>query len=405
MKHRRGSSHTRAGRHKQNLARSAVRSGVSRVALLLILVGCRQLFGFDDPVVADDGVDAPQVCAGNPSDCTGTTPICDNDVCRACADHGECASSNACLVDGSCASEADVAYVQQGGDDTGTCTRAMPCASVPRAIATQRSVIKVIDTIIHNGAVTIDSLTVELVAEPKAALLRSASGDVLRITGGSARVTISDLAIREATSGDAIQIDNGTVRLVRVRVTNSSGRGLVMDAGSLTMSRCVVAGNSAGGAALVGTIDITNSVFAANGSTTSTVGGLEIQPTGTSRFELNTVANNAITAVDVDRGAINCISSLDIRSSIVTGNRLGSICSASFSLFDTVAPAGTGNRLGSPDFNSTDLVDVDSSSFFRITDTSDAIDSADPTATLAEDIDGDLRPKGAARDIGADERN
>jgi hypothetical protein len=35
---------------------------------------------------------------------------------------------------------------------------------------------------------------------------------------------------------------------------------------------------------------------------------------------------------------------------------------------------------------------------------SPVIDRADPTATLATDFDGDARPHGAGRDIGADER-
>jgi hypothetical protein len=40
---------------------------------------------------------------------------------------------------------------------------------------------------------------------------------------------------------------------------------------------------------------------------------------------------------------------------------------------------------------------------FHLTATSDGVDEADPDATLGVDVDGDTRPQGTARDIGADE--
>ena len=58
---------------------------------------------------------------------------------------------------------------------------------------------------------------------------------------------------------------------------------------------------------------------------------------------------------------------------------------------------GTGNMNVAPLF-----VDATSKNF-HLQGSSPVKDKADPSATLATDFDGDARPQGAARDIGADE--
>src|SRR6185437_1368854 len=51
------------------------------------------------------------------SACTDTAPVCGTDnQCHACTAHSDCASG-ACLADGSCADEDDVAYVSETGTD------------------------------------------------------------------------------------------------------------------------------------------------------------------------------------------------------------------------------------------------------------------------------------------------
>ena len=60
------------------------------------------------------------------SACTGTSPICGaDDSCHGCAAHTDCTASNVCLPDGSCAPETNVAYVDPGGTDNASCTKAM----------------------------------------------------------------------------------------------------------------------------------------------------------------------------------------------------------------------------------------------------------------------------------------
>lgn len=81
------------------------------------------------------------------------------------------------------------------------------------------------------------------------------------------------------------------------------------------------------------------------------------------------------------------------------GKQLGGSanCSASYSDIGPDAATGTGN------INSDPLFVNATQGAFHVTAGSPCKDAADPTASLAIDIDGDTRPQGAARDVGADE--
>src|ERR1700759_1625704 len=95
------------------------------------------------PNVCDLASNQCAVCTpANASACTGPTPVCGtDDACRACEAHDECASS-ACLDDGSCPSETDVAYVSDSGVDNATCSKLSPCLHVMTALLTQRPYVK-----------------------------------------------------------------------------------------------------------------------------------------------------------------------------------------------------------------------------------------------------------------------
>src|SRR5258706_7213831 len=77
--------------------------------------------------------------------CPAATPVCDttNEACRACAAHAECGAPGACLPDGTCGTDVNVAWVAQGGSDTGTCTHDAPCATITHALLQGKPNIKI----------------------------------------------------------------------------------------------------------------------------------------------------------------------------------------------------------------------------------------------------------------------
>jgi hypothetical protein len=81
------------------------------------------------------------------------------------------------------------------------------------------------------------------------------------------------------------------------------------------------------------------------------------------------------------------------------GKQIGgsSNCSVAYSNVGPDAVAGTGV------INSDPLFVNPATANFHLMPSSPAKDMADPGATLDTDIDGDARPQGAARDMGADE--
>jgi hypothetical protein len=62
-----------------------------------------------------------------------------------------------------------------------------------------------------------------------------------------------------------------------------------------------------------------------------------------------------------------------------------------------VPVVGTGNIVSDPQFT------APAQNNFHLQVASPLRDAADPAATLADDIDGEARPQGSGRDVGADE--
>ncbi len=390
------------------------------LALLILGVGCHKNEKFcenanpnDNCLEIDAPVDttkscvssaecAPQVCdltgskvcvqctAAEPAACTGTTPACVSNACEKCTSHAQCASA-ACLPDGSCAAETSVAYVDPGGTDNALCSKAMACTKVAKALATSRPYLKFTGT--TNEQVALNNRNVTFLADPGAKLSDTINGILLRIDGTS-QVTIYDLEITGASgaSNPGISMQPGntaTLTMVRGRVTNNAGGGISISGGQF---------------------DITNSIVARNGSGSSVLGGIRVDGivgAGTHRLEFNTVtANLGPSSLDTGISCGTVLTALTFTNNIIFANLVGgggkqiggsANCTTTYSDIGPDPTVGTGNINMDPMF-----VNAVQNNF-HLAPGSPCKDAADPAASLPTDIDGDTRPQGSARDMGADE--
>jgi hypothetical protein len=117
-------------------------------------------------------------------------------------------------------------------------------------------------------------------------------------------------------------------------------------------------------------------------------------------------ANGGAATIHTGVSCGSVVIPITISSSIVYANTVsgggtqigGSAnCTAMYSDIGPDTVAGTGNINADPMFVST------AQNNFHILMASSCRDVADPAATIAIDVDGDARPQGAGRDIGADE--
>jgi hypothetical protein len=372
---------------------------------------------------------APQVCdvggtntcvactAQEDAACTGATPVCGNDkTCRGCRAHAECARSDACLPDGSCADpDADqVAYVQQGGTGTPPCARGAPCGTLQQGVDAGRPYIKIATgTVVGTDVTTIDGKAVTILADPGAKLDRMGDGRILLVRSAGANVSIYDLEITGQTgpADEAIQLEpNGgmpALSLVRVKVTGNQGRA-ISSSGNLTVSQTTIFGNAGGGIAISGvgaTFNITNNLIFRNGnSTTATVGGVALTASvGANVFAFNTVVDNQVQNGALIAGGVLCdiagfaaANNIIVRNFVNNNPNLANSNTSGLCTYptSTISPAVSGLNFVSPD---------DAPYDYHLMRGSTAIDQATTSSNLSVDIDGDIRPQGNARDQGADE--
>jgi hypothetical protein len=357
------------------------------VILLVLLTSCRQLLGFESPVVpAEDA----------------SPDACDLGGCQVeCVQHDQCASE-VCLEDGSCADPMMVAYVEREGGAL-LCSQAAPCGTVQAALATQRGIIKISGTITSVDVVSITRAVV-IHAAPKAVLTRVTSGPIIDVDSPG-DLTIFDLELSGAVSsiGSGVRLDGGGARLERVRLLGNEGPGVdARNLSTLVLRRSIVAGNLGGGLALENLVfEVSNTIIAQNGSATTNHGGVRAKPAGTATFQHNTIADNVIQLNTGSESGITCDVAFDAHSNIVANNDVDVGCTIRASLFTNGLPPGVGNLVGEPAFLSTE--NPGDAAYYRIGLTSRAIDNG--IGALVIDIDGEARPQGAAPDMGADERS
>lgn len=371
--------------------------------------------------------------------CMTTTPICTNNRCVACTRHSDCPESNVCKLDGSCAVETEVAYVDgTTGKDQMVCSKAMPCTKIENAVMTGKPIVKVSGTVTERT--TLDSKTVMILGDPGARLTPMADTVALDVRGTS-RVQIFDLEISHmaaapAREGVTVQ-DSADLRMTRVSLINNTADGARISGGHLTCTRCVVAQNAnrginaqagiltisqsniqnnLGGGILIGldaSFQIVGNVIFHNGLPTTATGGINVpQVTGTSanRLDFNSISRN--DAVPQIAPGIHCISiglQLTARYNIVWDNgpspafrdqvNAGGCDHASSDLGPLPAAFGTTNVNVDPVFR--DELTGDLRLRAPISTMLYANPSADEIAgPAARDIDDEMR--GVATEMGAD---
>lgn len=345
------------------------------------------------------------------SECTSTTPVCKADACVACTVNADC-SSSACLPDGSCGDDSNVAYVDPGGTDNTTCTKATPCTKVSKALATTRPYVNFHGS--TDEAVTVNAgRHVTFLADPGAAITRSVGvGAIITVADDSTVLQIFDLTIRNAPNnssgfGIAIQSASGSpsILLQRATISNNPGGGVTTSSGTLTVKQSTIIGNAGGGISLSATsFDLQNNVITNNGSGTTVYGGILISQLGSGAHNLafNTIANNVAQTGFTSGATFQLISAaVTFSNNIIYGNTsmqvAGTNVSNAYSDIGPDAAAGTGNISTDPQFVNA------AQKNYHILSGSPCKDAADPAASLAVDIDGDARPQGLRSDIGADE--
>jgi hypothetical protein len=386
--------------------------------------------------------------ACNPVDvgsCGGAAPVCGADQhCHGCTADAECASQT-CLPDGACADPLDVLYAAPGGSDTATCMPGDHC-SLARALALidgTKSTIRLDPA--HYALTAALTLPDDLHLVGRGAVIErtaasaAAGGGVLDLAAGTS-IAIDFVALDggggTGSGGFGIRCINAALTLREVSITGNAGPGVtgsgcalaishadiadnqgvgvVATDGALTLARSSVHDNLGGGVAVTrARYDLTNNVISGNGDPSSLFGGVLINqisaPDGGAGhvFAFNTVAGNEAPRAAATGVLCGIIAQpLALTSSIVVDNAGaaqvdGTNCVWSYSdVFPgdlAPAAAGTGNRSVDPLF--VDPVHHN----FHLQVASPVRDAADPAATLAVDIDGEPRPQGAGRDMGADE--
>jgi hypothetical protein len=355
-------------------------------------------------------------------------------------------------AEGTCVAAADVVFVTQMGNDTGICTRAAPCATIPYALAQARNR-KVIHVL--GGSLSSDTITLTagdgLVLDGEDTMLGT-SGTAIAVQSAP-RVTIEGFRFTAPNLENTPAISSGPQTVVRLhqvsiagdgtlavavgntsnvaitsshlgslaansamRVTCDNGRlsvsesllettilGDFQEPCEMTVSRNRFESSYDGSVNLLGGLLVmeNNLVIHRDGFNDSiSVSGLN--PGSTIRF--NTIVNT--TALPSDGLALGCDGSVVVTSNIFAYYSMhpvaGTGCEPRYSVFDDQAltSAGTGNQVSTIDAMFVDRSGGD----YHLAPNSVARGAAEPGLTMVKvDYDGHVRPDpaGTFSDSGA----
>ena len=386
-------------------------------------------------------------CLG-PGDCTAASePVCDaaSDACRECQAHAECASEVCDLGSGACVDAATIVYVDQAsGADGGSCgSQGSPCATLGGAqgglakVDSTKTLVRVRDGVYGESVAVTDGKSVTLVGAGATVSPPSSSNTPgLLVTGGS-EVTLDGLSLANATGGSnadgvrcsgssssvtligvaisgnaasGVQATDCTVVVTGATISGNDATGVQATSCTLTIARTTISGNDGGGVSIDScAFTLVNSFIVRNGATGAggtSFGGVRVWNSADRSpqlFEFNTVADNAASSI-ADSSGVECavVSAMVASSNIVYANNgapaldTNANCAWAYSDIQGGQP-GTENLDTNPEFE--DPAGGD----FHLQTGSPCQNVADPDATLDVDFDGQPRPMGGRRDVGADE--
>lgn len=369
-------------------------------------------------------------CAAAPE-----TPVCDQAFsCRACQDHGECAS-NVCDRDtGACVDESAVAYVAENA--TGDCSRANPCGSIATALDLVRADNDIKDVIrldqgTYTEPVLLSDLTVRIIGDD--ATIQAAGqapgtppdpahDPALVIIGERAQVRLQGVHVRGApdsarTTGVLCLGDTlSSLRLFQVTVTDNAGLGVLAEDCIFTMERSVITDNAAGGLLIVdSSFEVTNSYFLRNGDVESSiVSGVAIrneEMVTLQRFAFNTVVDNR-AGPEADASGVSCIihpsGYISASSNIVLvglgGRRsVGGDCPWTYSNLENMSPINPGGFAYQKNIDRDCMLQARPDGLPTITAGAPCEGRGESDLGILVDYDGNPRDP-MAPDMGADER-
>jgi hypothetical protein len=342
-------------------------------------------------------------------------------MCVACAHNADC-PSEVCTTDGTCVAGDDIAYVSPGGSDGADCSQATPCG-LAHGVSIGRTYTVLASGTYQTAPLTISGIRWVIgVGAVKPSITTTSPGPIIgvgvasdlhlsnvQITGATNTNTSSfdgvgiecandanprslelDDVVVTANAANGVDANTCTVTANRSAFTHNGG--LVVGGGGgiqakdhpITIDRCEFSLNSGDGLLYDGTLPlITNSFFTGNHGT-----GVSLSSGATGgHIQFCTIASNGAVGVHSEQQPI------EIANDLIANNSTASIqCTSGSCTMPGSIVLGT--DVSTAHFKS--LLD------WHISAGSVAIDAASGS-TNDHDFDGDVRPLGNGRDVGADE--